>query len=189
MEMKIRESNGTFKVMVTSLAGRELAIYSEISGSLTFELREVEEIEVKNVAELPDAPELERVPIFRKEEHATAEKVVEVVKESTQQSKPNATSKSAQQNTPQVAPKEESEEEFIKRQARNNYVFHKLSDLRRELATAEEVPPYMIFHDKTLWGMVEKMPSDLPEMGNISGVGKSKLEKYGDKFLSALLSA
>ena len=189
MEMKIRESNGTFKVTVTSLAGRELAIYSEISGSLTFEIREMEEIEaeeaVAEASKVADAFELERVPIFKAKEHATAEKVVEVARESAQQSKPNAPSKSAQKSTQQ----EESEEEFIKRQARNNYVFHRLSDLRRELATAEEVPPYMIFHDKTLWGMVEKMPTDLPEMGNISGVGKSKLEKYGDKFLSALLSA
>jgi ATP-dependent DNA helicase RecQ len=44
----------------------------------------------------------------------------------------------------------------------------------------------MIFHDKTLWNMVEAMPVDLSTLGSISGVGKAKLEKYGSKFLSAL---
>jgi ATP-dependent DNA helicase RecQ len=65
-------------------------------------------------------------------------------------------------------------------------MFHRLSDLRRKLATAEKVPPYLIFHDKTLWGMVESLPEDLPSLGKISGVGKAKLEKYGGVFLDAL---
>ena len=70
--------------------------------------------------------------------------------------------------------------------ARNNTLFHRLSDLRRELATAEKVAPYLIFHDKTLWGMVEQMPKDLHALGKISGVGNAKLEKYGVAFLEAL---
>ena len=151
MEMRIRESNGAFKVTITSLAGRELAVYGEASGSLTFELREVEDVETV------EAFELERVPIFNEEVAA-------------------------------VAPQEEDDAiaQEVKEVARDNALFHKLSGLRRELATAEKVPPYMIFHDKTLWYMVEAMPVDLPNLGRISGVGKAKLEKYGGKFLAAL---
>ena len=187
MEMKIRESNGAFKVTVTSLAGQELAVYREMSGSLTFELREIEEpeyFERWEVTEIHAAEEsedfkLERVPVFKPEE-----KTVAAQEEVTQ-------GKVTQKEVAQI---EVSQEEAatialmkdVNEVARNNALFHKLSGLRRELASAEKVPPYMIFHDKTLWNMVEKMPVDLSALGNISGVGKAKLEKFGEKFLSAL---
>jgi ATP-dependent DNA helicase RecQ len=89
------------------------------------------------------------------------------------------------------APAEEEEAEiaFIKETARKNDLFHTLSDLRRQLAAAEKVPPYMIFHDKTLWGMIEKMPVELSALGHISGVGKSKLDKYGAQFLAIINGA
>jgi len=180
MEMKIRETNGTFKVTVTSLAGQELAIYREVSGSLIFELREVEEMpEETEVFEIepteepePDDFELHRVPMLRARELALAaqEKVMREIAVETL-----------------FAAKEEAAVmQDIKKEAKNNALFHKLSALRRELATTEKVPPYLIFHDKTLWNMVEKMPFDLSSLGNISGVGKAKLEKYGTLFLSAL---
>jgi len=88
-----------------------------------------------------------------------------------------------------VAASEEAgpeEDTFIKEYARSNILFHKLSDLRRQLATEEKVAPYLIFHDKTLHEMVQKMPADLSALGKVTGVGKSKLEKYGVMFLSAL---
>jgi ATP-dependent DNA helicase RecQ len=47
----------------------------------------------------------------------------------------------------------------------------------------------MVFHDKTLWEMVEKMPDDLKTLGNISGVGQAKLERYGVLFLSVINEA
>jgi ATP-dependent DNA helicase RecQ len=80
----------------------------------------------------------------------------------------------------------EVEDDAVVAYARDNTLFHRLSDLRRKLAVAEKVAPYLIFHDKTLWGMVEKMPEDLPSLGKISGVGKAKLEKYGSVFLEAI---
>ena len=57
---------------------------------------------------------------------------------------------------------------------------------RRELAEAQGVPPYVIFHDSTLQAMVEMMPSSLSEFGDLPGVGTRKLEKYGDGFLGVL---
>jgi len=160
MEMRIRESNGTFKVTITSLAGQELAVYREFSGGVTFELREVEEEAFEEAAAdayVNEVFELERVPLFKSA-------VVSAVSDD-----------------------EEAEiRASVAEEARNNALFHKLSGLRRALASEAKVPPYLIFHDKTLWGMVEKMPVDLFSLGNIIGVGKSKLEKYGDMFLTAL---
>jgi len=68
-------------------------------------------------------------------------------------------------------------------------LFRKLSSLRRELAIAAKVPPYVIFHDKTLREMIHKRPNDLWELSEVSGVGQSKLDKYGEKFLSIIRGA
>jgi len=68
-------------------------------------------------------------------------------------------------------------------------LFARLVSLRRELAAASGVPPYVVFHDKTLREMAERQPSDLAELGRISGVGQSKLEKYGAAFLAVLQGA
>ena len=65
-------------------------------------------------------------------------------------------------------------------------LFTKLAGLRRELAAASNVPPYVIFPDKTLREMAEKRPADLAAFANISGVGKAKLEKYGAAFLAVI---
>ena len=73
--------------------------------------------------------------------------------------------------------------------AASDDLFSKLVDLRRELSAAANVPPYVIFKDNTLREMVEKRPADLAAFGNIGGVGKAKLEKYGDIFLSVIKGA
>ena len=57
---------------------------------------------------------------------------------------------------------------------------------RRELAEAQGVPPYVIFHDRTLQAMAELMPSTLDEFSELPGVGARKLEKYGRGFLVVL---
>jgi len=68
-------------------------------------------------------------------------------------------------------------------------LFTKLVELRRELSAAASVPPYVIFKDSTLREMVEKRPADLAAFGNIGGVGKTKLEKYGAAFLAVIEGA
>jgi len=68
-------------------------------------------------------------------------------------------------------------------------LFKKLVLLRKSLAIANEVPPYLIFHDKTLHEMVDKLPMNMQDMGHISGVGQAKLEKYGPLFLDAINSS
>jgi ATP-dependent DNA helicase RecQ len=57
---------------------------------------------------------------------------------------------------------------------------------RMELAKEQGVPPYVIFHDSTLLEILNNKPQTLDEMGRISGVGKAKLERYGDAFLKTL---
>jgi ATP-dependent DNA helicase RecQ len=68
-------------------------------------------------------------------------------------------------------------------------LFGKLAALRREIALADSIAPYMVFHDKTLHEMVEKMPADLCTMRKVSGVGEAKLEKYGERFLAIINGA
>ena len=65
-------------------------------------------------------------------------------------------------------------------------LFESLRELRREIASEEKVPPYMVFADKTLAGMCVMRPATRDEMLEVSGVGEHKLEKYGDRFLEIL---
>lgn len=62
-------------------------------------------------------------------------------------------------------------------------LFMELKSLRMEIAKENNVPPYVVFHDKTLIDMVLTKPTTLEDMASIAGVGKSKLDKYGQLFL------
>jgi ATP-dependent DNA helicase RecQ len=59
---------------------------------------------------------------------------------------------------------------------------------RLELAKAQGVPPYVVFHDATLSEMVARRPRTLSEFSQISGVGERKLEAYGEPFLDVIRS-
>jgi len=61
-------------------------------------------------------------------------------------------------------------------------LFERLRKLRRKLAEEQQVPPYIIFSDMTLHEMCVYYPATLVEMKLTSGVGDSKLERYGDDF-------
>ncbi len=60
---------------------------------------------------------------------------------------------------------------------------------RKRLSLAQEqgVPPYVIFHDKTLLELHDRKPVTLREFADISGVGESKLERYGQLFIDVIL--
>lgn len=68
-------------------------------------------------------------------------------------------------------------------------LFDLLREVRRDLAKAQGVPPYVIFHDATLREMAARRPCSRPEMATVSGVGARKLEAYGDAFLEAIRDA
>ena len=50
----------------------------------------------------------------------------------------------------------------------------------------EGVPPYVIFHDKTLQAMAVHLPDSLETFALLPGVGERKLEKYGQAFLDVI---
>ena len=61
-----------------------------------------------------------------------------------------------------------------------------LRAMRLELAKAQGVPPYVIFHDKTLQEMATRKPHDMESLSQISGVGEAKRERYGEAFLQVI---
>lgn len=61
-----------------------------------------------------------------------------------------------------------------------------LRECRRELAEEQGVPPYVIFHDRSMKEMCVDLPQTLMQFGRITGVGERKLEKYGDTFLQVI---
>ena len=70
--------------------------------------------------------------------------------------------------------------------AYNEALFEKLRGLRKELADAAGVPPFVVFGDKTLIEMAAYLPGDEITFLNIHGVGARKLESYGPAFLGII---
>jgi ATP-dependent DNA helicase RecQ len=65
-------------------------------------------------------------------------------------------------------------------------LFQRLRATRRQLAAAQGVPPYVIFHDKALAQMAIDRPETEAEFLSLSGVGATKLERYGEIFLDVI---
>jgi ATP-dependent DNA helicase RecQ len=67
-------------------------------------------------------------------------------------------------------------------------LFEKLRQLRLEVSKRLNVPPYVVFHDKTLKEMASRRPSTRAELLAITGVGERKAEQFGDLFLEIIRS-
>lgn len=67
-------------------------------------------------------------------------------------------------------------------------LFGELRYLRAELAQNVGVPPFVIFNDRTLIEMAAVFPTTEKELSAVSGVGETKLERYGVPFLTAIKS-
>ena len=67
-------------------------------------------------------------------------------------------------------------------------VFEKLRTWRGAAAKEQGVPAYVVFHDATLRAIALAAPASLAELAGISGVGESKLAKYGESILELLAS-
>ena len=65
-------------------------------------------------------------------------------------------------------------------------LFEKLRDVRRRLAGEQNVPPYVVFSDRTLHEMARYLPTSDAEMRAVTGVGEVKLARYGQAFLAAI---
>lgn len=70
--------------------------------------------------------------------------------------------------------------------AADDRLWQALKSKRMELAHDQGVPPYIIFHDKSLIEIHAKKPRTLDEFATISGVGQSKLERYGTAFVELI---
>ncbi|HEX6626668.1 MAG TPA: ATP-dependent DNA helicase RecQ [Gemmatimonadaceae bacterium] len=64
-----------------------------------------------------------------------------------------------------------------------------LKALRTSIAREEQVPPYIVFSDRTLAELAVKRPRSMTAFGHVRGVGPMKLERYGKKFLDAISQA
>jgi ATP-dependent DNA helicase RecQ len=65
-------------------------------------------------------------------------------------------------------------------------LFEKLRQLRLEISKSMNVPPYVVFHDRTLKEMAARRPSSRAELLGITGVGERKAEQYGELFLDVI---
>ena len=75
------------------------------------------------------------------------------------------------------------------KQAPANYdrtLFTRLKHLRKVLAEENEVPPYVVFSDATLVDMACKLPTTRNTLLDVSGVGQTKLERYGEAFIQLI---
>src|ERR1700760_4680789 len=70
--------------------------------------------------------------------------------------------------------------------AADRALFERLRAKRLELAKAQNVPPYVIFHDKTLAEMAARLPRSMAEFAAIPGAGEVKLARYGEAFLKVI---
>jgi DNA helicase-2/ATP-dependent DNA helicase PcrA len=57
---------------------------------------------------------------------------------------------------------------------------------RRERAQSDEVPPYVVFNDRTLTALVDRRPRSRGELLAVEGIGPAKLERYGDDLIDLL---
>lgn len=76
-----------------------------------------------------------------------------------------------------------TKKEFIK-----NELFDKLKLLRKQIADSLGIPPYIVFNDATLLEMAHERPITKARLLNVSGVGEEKFRRYGDTFITEILS-
>ncbi|MGM0902107.1 MAG: DNA helicase RecQ [Bacillota bacterium] len=75
----------------------------------------------------------------------------------------------------------------IKQVSNDDPLFEELRQLRKSVAEAEHVPPFVIFSDSSLKDMCARLPQTEEEFLQVSGVGQHKLEKYGETFIQAIV--
>ena len=68
-------------------------------------------------------------------------------------------------------------------------IYAELRNLRKSLAEQEGVPAYALFTNEQLAAMVTQRTQTLTDLGSIDGIGKSRLEKYGELFVGVLQGA
>jgi ATP-dependent DNA helicase RecQ len=62
-------------------------------------------------------------------------------------------------------------------------LFERLKVWRRETAAADNVPAYVILHDRVLRDIALQRPASIEALGTISGIGENKLRRFGQPLL------
>ncbi|MEO6287215.1 MAG: DNA helicase RecQ [Dyadobacter sp.] len=83
----------------------------------------------------------------------------------------------------ELLPKEKPKQEIIR-----DALFERLRMLRKQMADALAVPPYVVFSDATLSEMAQKKPVSEAQMKAVSGIGAEKFRRYGETFINEILS-
>ena len=65
-------------------------------------------------------------------------------------------------------------------------LFMALKAKRLQIAKTQNIPPYLVFHDKTLVEMAIKKPTHPHQLASINGVGEVKITRYGEAFLAVI---
>ncbi len=65
-------------------------------------------------------------------------------------------------------------------------LFQRLREWRSEVARRQGVPPYLVFHDRTLNELAASRPADLVALAALPGIGRSKLDRYGQALLDII---
>ena len=65
-------------------------------------------------------------------------------------------------------------------------LFVSLKEMRLKLAQASNLPPFVIFHDRTLRAISRQLPQTIPELLAVKGCGEYKVSAYGDQTLEAV---
>jgi ATP-dependent DNA helicase RecQ len=68
-------------------------------------------------------------------------------------------------------------------------LFERLRALRKRIADEQGVPAYIVFNDAVLRAMAAHRPASAEEMLRVPGVGRAKLERYGEAFLEAIANS
>ena len=79
--------------------------------------------------------------------------------------------------------KENIKKQKIEIEYEKNEYFEKFKELRSKIAKEEGVPAYIVFTDKTLIELSNKLPLNKEEILKINGIGEVKYERYGERFL------
>ena len=66
----------------------------------------------------------------------------------------------------------------------NEELFIALKDWRAEVSAEQRIPAYVVFTDATLQAIAEHCPESMEELARIPGVGKVKLDRYGEAVLN-----
>jgi len=96
---------------------------------------------------------------------------------------PESTSVHATSGSKRRAPKSASAGDL---DAEARALLEALRQWRLETARRTEVPPYVVFHDKTLEEMARRRPTSTPALSLVPGIGPTKLERYGSDLLAIL---